>query len=439
MMKLPFYSLVLVCLIIAFTSCSPATQPVNPTPLSGANLYSDVVKYTSFENHRTASPGDLSTSKWIAGELEKAGFKAEVKPWKLNQFSLFSCDLKIDGAAVESFPAWYPNSTPLTGTLALYDDSNTGNLNGKIAYAGLKYGAISNTGGIKLAEKVRDAGAIGLIVACKNTADSGLLVAANAEMKGTGPEYYQAALPIPMVLVAGDSDARLAEAAQAGKSASITVTGESKEVTANNVVGVLKGGDKWVIVTTPIAGWFKCGGERGTGVALFLGLARWVAMNNHKYSYIFIGNSGHEMAYMGAHFAPDEYLPAYNINKDNTVCWFHFGASIACRSWQKDGGNFKPLDEPNQAYFLAAVPQLLDAVKASFSDVKGLYMGTGTYAGELINIVKWGYPACGFFGSNYFFHTSMDTENETSPAFLEPVGQGLIKFLTQLETPKQGS
>ncbi len=267
-------------------------------------------------------------------------------------------------------------------------------------------------------------------------ADTGLLVAANAEMKGAGPEYYQAPLPIPTVLVPGDSDARLNEAALAGKSASIKITGESKEVTANNVVGVLKGGDKWVIVTTPISGWFKCGGERGTGVALFLGLARWVAMNNHKYSYIFIANSGHEMAYMGAHFAPDEYLPAYNITKDNVVCWFHLGASIACRSWQKDGGNFKPLDEPNQSYFLAAVPQLLDAVKTSFSGVKGLYMGTGTYAGELSNIVKGGYAACGFFGSNYFFHTRMDTEKETGPEFLEPVGEGLTKFFTAMEAVK---
>ncbi|MCX5996182.1 MAG: hypothetical protein NTV42_00910 [Chloroflexi bacterium] len=385
------------------------------------------MKYTAFENHRTASPGDIATSEWLASELNKAGFKAEVRSWKLKQFFLSGCDLKVDGASVESFPGWYPNAAPVTAALAVYDDGDTGNLKGKIAYAGPKYGAISNTGGIKLVEKIRDAGAVGLVVACHGTADNGLLVAANAEMKSTGPEYYQAALPIPVALVATNDDARLAAAAQAGKSASITVTGETREVTANNVVGILKGGDKWVIVTTPISGWFKCGGERGTGVALFLGLARWIGMNSHKYSYIFIGNSGHELAYVGSHFAPDEYLPAYNINKDNVACWFHLGASIACRSWQKDGANFKPLDVPNDAYFLAA---------SSFVGVKGLYMGTGTYAGELVNIVKWGYTACGFFGSNYFFHTRMDTEQETSPALLEPVGDGLIKFFTALEAGK---
>jgi len=434
MRKLSIYSVCLLCLTLFAFSCVPAAPPVSSKPLSGESLYADVVKYSSFESHQTASPGDLATAQWLADEMNKAGFKAAVKPWKLNQFFLSRCELNVDGTAIESWPAWYPNSTPVTGSLAVYDDRDTSNIKGKIAYAGLDYGGISNTGGIKLIEKIRDAGAIGLVVACKTVSDTGLLVAANAEMKGSGPEYYQAPLPIPMVLIAGDDDAKLTKAARAGKSASIRVAGESRQVTANNVVGVLKGGDKWVIVTTPISGWFKCGGERGTGVALFLGLARWIGSSSSKYSYIFIGNSGHEMGYMGAHFAPDEYLPAYNINRDNVACWFHLGASIACRSWQKDGGNFKPLDEPNQAYFLAAVPQLLDAIKTSFGNVKGLYMGTGSYAGELSNIVKWGYTACGFFGSNYFFHTRMDSEKETGPEFLDPVGQGLIKFFTALET-----
>lgn len=434
MRKLSSCIVCLLCLTLVVFSCVPAAPPVSSKPLSGDSLYADVVKYASFENHQTASKGDLATSKWIAEELNKAGFMAEVKPWKLKQFFLSSCELKIDSLSMESFPGWYPNSTPVSGTLALYNNLDTSNLKGKIAYAGLQYGGISNTGGIKLIEKISDAGAIGLIVACKNRAESGLLTAANAEMKDKGPEYHQTPLPIPVVLIAGNEDAKLVEASQAGKNASIKITGESKEVTANNVVGVLKGGDRWVIVTTPTAGWFKCGGERGPGVALFLGLARWIAKTNSKFSYMFIGNSGHEMAYMGAHFAPDEYLPAYNINKDNVVCWFHLGAAIACRSWQQDGGNFIPLDEPNFDYYLTSVPDLLDAIKSSFSDVPGLKMGAGSYAGELKNIVEWGYTACGFFGSNYFFHTRMDTEKETGPDFLDPVGQGLIKFFTALET-----
>ena len=39
----------------------------------------------------------------------------------------------------------------------------------------------------------------------------------------------------------------------------------------------VRGAARHVVVTTPISGWFGCGGERGPGVALLLGLARRVA------------------------------------------------------------------------------------------------------------------------------------------------------------------
>jgi hypothetical protein len=412
-----------------------ASEPVDGNPLSGKNLYADVVKYASYENHRTASQEDKATALWMVDELNKAGFKAETKPWKLVQFYPRACELKVDGKPIESFPAWFPNTTPVAARFVLYDEKDLSNLKGNIAFAGLKYGAISNTGGIKLIEKIRDAGAIGLVVACKNMADSGLLVAANAEQKGKGPEFYQTPLPIPTVLVAGSDEGVLAGiAARGDRDASIKISGESKkDDVAYNLVGVLKRGEKWVVVTTPISGWFNSGGERGPGVALFLGLARWIAKSDSKYSYIFISNSGHEMAYMGAHFAPHEYLPANGITKDKVAHWLHLGAAIACRSWQKKEGSFEPLAAPNKAYYLAAVPELLDAVQSAFQDVQGLRIGTGVYAGELLNIVKSGYTAYGFFGSNYFFHTRMDTEKETGPELLEPVGRGFIKILPVLE------
>ena len=108
--------------------------------------------------------------------------------------------------------------------------------------------------------------------------------------KGQGPEYYQTPLPLPAVVVAGDDETQLTEAASAGKKASIKITGVSKKnVTAYNVVGTLKRGDQWVIITTPSSGWFQCSGERGPGVALFLGLARWAAKTDSKYQLHFRG------------------------------------------------------------------------------------------------------------------------------------------------------
>lgn len=403
-------------------------------PLSGKSLYENVLKYSAFEDHQTGHPGDLATSQWISEELKKAGLKTKLRPWKLNQFFLKDCELKIGGNRIESFPGWFPNINPLKGRLALYDPSNTEPLKGHIAFAGLKYGSVSGTGLTKLMEKVQEAGALGLIVAVRNFGDSGLLTAANAEQKDRGSEYHQIPLPLPTVIVAGNDEAKITEAASAGQEASLKITGVSREnITAYNVVGTLKRGDQWVIITTPSSGWFRCGGERGPGVALFLGLARWAAQSDSKYSYLFIANSGHEMAYLGAHYAPAEYLPENKITKENVACWFHLGAAIACRTWKRTGTNFEPQNEPNKAYYLAAVPWLLDSVKAAFGEVQGLTIGSGRYAGELIKIVQSGYRACGFFGSNYFFHTRQDKATETGPELLEPVGKGIIQFFKTLE------
>ena len=144
----------------------------------------------------------------------------------------------MEGNRIESFPGWYPNTHPVQGRLALFDPSNTDNLKGHIPFAGLKYGAVSNTGLIKLTEKVHEAGAVGLIVAVRNFDDSRLLTAANAEQKGQGPEYYQVPLPLPTVIVAGDDESKMIETASAGQEASIKITGVSREnVTAYNVVG----------------------------------------------------------------------------------------------------------------------------------------------------------------------------------------------------------
>jgi hypothetical protein len=410
--------------------------PGGSNPLSGESLYADVIKYAGFGIHRTAMPGDSATSQWIAEELKKAGLQVTLRPWKLKQFFLENCELKVDGQKIDSFPGWYPKTDPVRGPLALYDPSDMGILKGRIAYAGLEYGRVSNTGLLRLLETVRSKGAIGLVVACRNFGDSGLLTAANAEKKNHGPEYYQSPLPIPVAIVAGNEDGLMIAAAKAGKEASIKINGQTKEATAYNVVGVLKRGEKWVVITTPSSGWFTCGGERGPGVALLLGLARWAAKSDSKTSYIFIANSGHEMAYMGAHAAFDEYLPEHKITKDNVACWFHLGAAIACRRWRKTGDEFIFLDEPNKVFYLAAVPGLIGPVKESFGGVKGLTMGSGNYAGELTGIVKGGFKACGFFGANYFFHTKEDTQKETSPAFLKPVGEGMAQFFKTLESMK---
>jgi hypothetical protein len=422
-------------LVLGSACTTPGAKQVSTDPLAGDRLYADVVKYMSFGEHRTAYPGDIKTSEWIAEALRQSGLNVELKTWTLKQFFLTDCKLNVGGEEFDCFPGWYPNTTPVKGKLVPYDYKDTSNLKGNIAYAGSAYGIVPYNRLVELVDTISDAGAIGLVSVSRNHNDSGLLAAVNAKKKGQGPDYHQAPLPITTVFVADDDDAKLAAAASAGATTSISIIGEHKAAAkAHNVIATLRRGDRWIVVSTPSSGWFTCGGERGPGIALFLGLARWVSQQNPNHSYIFVADSGHELDFMGAHFTLDEYLPAYNITKKNVTAWLHLGAGIGCRSWQKAGKEFVPLDQPNERAFLRGTQELFPVFEPAFQHIPGLKIGTGSYAGALKDIVDAGYNAFGFFGSNYFYHILQDTEKETGPELLEPVARALTNVLTELDS-----
>jgi hypothetical protein len=58
----------------------------NPAIISGESLFRDVVEYYNLGEHRTASPGDLKTSDWMARELRAAGAAATFQRFTVNQY-----------------------------------------------------------------------------------------------------------------------------------------------------------------------------------------------------------------------------------------------------------------------------------------------------------------------------------------------------------------
>jgi len=410
-----------------------------PEELNGQSLYKDVATYAKFKVHQTGTDGDHLTSRWIEKTLKDNGLKTQLKPWRLKQFFLTECTFSIGKEKIDAFPAWYPKNTgrvPLAGKLAMYNEADVSNLNGRIALAGGDFAVSANAGVNAEAEIAKKAGAIGLIVVSRGS-NSGLLAAANARRKDKegykGPEYFQAPLPIPTVIIAEKDYIRLSPIFEQNPKAEITIRGKHNTNTqAFNVLGVLQRGEKWIVVTTPSSGWFSCGGERGAGVALFLGLARWAAKNDTQHSFIFIANSGHELDNMGAHFTLDEYLPDYGIHSKNVTAWLHLGASIANRQWEKTDEGYVPLDKPASIFF-QGTQELLPYMKRAFKGIDGYRIGSGFYAGELEVIIDKAFNAFGFFGANYFFHQREDTERSTSPELLEPLAVALVDILKALD------
>jgi hypothetical protein len=264
-------------------------------PLSGAALYADLVRYDGLGEHRTGTVGDLATSRWLAQELRAAGYRVEAQTVPQPVFELQAAFVEAGGTRIEAFPLWTPRAGQAAGTLSR--EARPG------AVAVLSFPA--GTGGAlgvadvwrKPVQAAIDAGAAGVVAITENPL--GELVAFNAPPNM--PPW-----PVPVVAVAGrDGPALLAAA---GVSARVVLAGATRAGDGDNLVARRPGRGKPLLISTPKSGWFHCAGERGSGVAIWLGLARHLADRNDL-NLIFMAASGHEFDGYGGHLFADVFAP----------------------------------------------------------------------------------------------------------------------------------
>jgi acetylornithine deacetylase/succinyl-diaminopimelate desuccinylase-like protein len=61
----------------ALVSLGGASASAASPPPSGASIEADLLKYVGFGEKRAGGVGDTACGEWLAGELEKAGYKVE--------------------------------------------------------------------------------------------------------------------------------------------------------------------------------------------------------------------------------------------------------------------------------------------------------------------------------------------------------------------------
>lgn len=395
-------------------------------PLSGDTLYADVQTYTEFGNHRAGGQGDHATTDWMSKKMSQAGFEIRLDPIRFNRFDLEEARFELNGESLECLPFWYPTVTdePITAPLAIFDPESPGDMTGKIALItgpDLQFGFDPTDWAIT----AQASGVAALAIIMPHPA--GLVNAQNAHAP-----FNQVPRGIPVMNVAQKHEALLREAAEAGHEVTLEIRGTSNpNARTHNLVATRENGPEWIVVTTPLTGWYTCGGERGPGVALFLGLARWIADQDLPYSLMFLGNAGHELDQIGAGTTLEKNAPAV----EDVKVWLHLGASIATRDAAIDeNGDVKLLDTPFPQGNLVSTEGLLDAVTDAFSDVDFLKpRTTEPIHGELKDFMEAGYNAFGFFGGCPYFHTPYDTAESTSPELLAQVAAALQQFFeTQL-------
>lgn len=403
---------------------------VDAGPLSGSKLYDDVITYYNLGEHRTSSDADVRTSRWLADQLRSAGLQAAFQTFGLRQFSLRQSRLSIGDKPIRCFPLWYPRatgSTPINAALALTDKSGRPALRGRIAVVRFPFDARSaiteRSGHSEIIQAAATAGASAVVAITESVTRE--IIALNSP---AGAEPW----PIPVVLV-GERDAPtlMAAVASGEKAASLLLDGnDDHNATARNVIARLDRGKDLIVVSTPQSGWFRCAAERGPGVALFLGLARWASRRPSGSSFLFVSTSGHELGGLGMRAFQKELAPAPN----RVLCWLHLGAGIAAYSWEEATTGWKRLQEPDSGRSLMSSPDLVSQLTSTFAGLPGLIPTTGRAVGEFEPILKAGYRTFGIAAAHRFHHTPADSPEMTGPDILEPVGRALIHALEGIES-----
>lgn len=406
-----------------------AAERKSISPLSGDRLYDHVVQYTQIGEHRTGTTGDRLTAEWIAREFKRFGLATEFHPVTMNLFEVSSGFLELDYHRFRADPEWYPTPTPAEGVRAPM----------RVLESGEDIRVLKNSIWVVEVQMERPVIPLEIKERALEAAKAGalavvmLLTYRTDELTGRGAHRQwgqEPWCPIPLVGVAGKYR-NVFEAAKRGETARLVVVGrEKKNHQALNVTGTVGKGDKTIIVTTPQSGMFRCGGERGGGIAVLLGLAEWAGGRKPDVRYLFSTNTGHEQDGSGARLLLETLVPP----PEKVVGWLHLGAGVSSWQWRKrDDGTFERFATRSGILNFGAVPALVPALTEAFAPIADLAPQSERFAGELRAYVNAGYPGFGFWGYNDFGHTVADGPEQVAPALLEPVASSLAKALAMIE------
>ena len=389
----------------------------------GAAMLEDVRAYDAMGEHRTATQADEAASAWLVRRLGEAGLQAQLQGFEVPLFVPGRCELVLGDGAVGAFPAWPVMQTPPGGIAAPLAPANAESLAGRIAVVSLPnaHGLWAAPGMGERVLEVCRRGPTAVIAVTEGA--TGAVVAMNA----VASRFHW---PVPVVIVGGREGPRLAQAAARGEGASLVSTGVLTPVArATNVVASRAGEGPTLVLSTPKSGWFHCAGERGTGLAVFLHLAQWLARNTRA-DLRLVAFSGHELDYLGG----AKFLEAAAPAPQNVRLWLHIGANAAMQPLSvSPGAAPDPRGAPGRRVTASAA--VLEAARRAFGPAAGygeaVEMTDATAVGEPSIIRRVGYPAmAGIIGANPLFHTPLDRADVvTTPAELEAVAGAARGFL----------
>lgn len=387
----------------------------------GESLQRDVATYDSFGDKLTGGPGNGRTLRWMADRLSSSGYRVTTPSFDQQTFRIVRADLTIGRRVVPGFPLFPPQPTAAVadGPLVAWDGRTADPaLRGAVALLTLADQRHSSAAlsfrGMDLAQ-ARRSGARAVVAVTRGP--TGELTALNAD-----PGLPQPGIPV--LLVAGREAAALALDAGQRAPAKVTIDVTRRAAKPRNLVAVRRAGPRWIVLSTPVSGWFAAAAERGPGVAILLRLAADMRSLAPCDSVAIVATSGHELGYGGIRALLDGgTLPP----PDATSVWIHLGAGLA--AWGDEART-----RPEALRYLLVTQPVERAAAEAFAGQQGysrpVAVDRGSAIGEAEAIVGRGYVRVAAGVSAHLYHHSrLDRADRTDGSLILPVADGFASLV----------
>lgn len=419
--------------LLSLAAGGPAAAAESAASESAA-LQAILERYSGFGVKASGGPGDEASGAWLQGELEQAGYACRRQPFEVPFFEVRQATLACGDATATLIPQAIVAPTGPQGlTAPLKLASDAGDLTGAIALVPLpskRWTALADPQVARPLAEALGRGAAGVVLI--TTGPTGEAVALNVST-------HRPAVERPVAILAPKDAQPFLAAAAERRSATLILDGRGgrgdRRPAFNLIARLDRKAAKTLVISTPRSGWFGCAAERGSGLAVWLWLARWLARANHGVNVVLLATSGHEYEYLGG----ERFLAEAAPSPADTKLWVHIGASAAARDWHELGPRLLPLPSADPQRVLTASAEILERTRRAFHGISGLeatYLADKIMAGgELVNVLDAGYrTAIGLYGGHRYFHTRGDDMRCVSGELVQPVAAAFRTLLSELLT-----